>query len=69
MRTTNAEAAEALAEREDARHERIAARLRRRRRGRRPARLDRLEIKLAAEHLAAMDLAEDGKPTGLPVGL
>ncbi len=41
MRTADAEAAEALAELEDRRRHRLTAWLRRRHRGRRPARLDR----------------------------
>jgi len=70
MTVVDAEVAEAVAEREDQRRERIAARLRRRHRRRRSVdRWDAIEIELAAQHLAAMDLAEDGKPTGLPVGL
>jgi len=55
MTVADPEVAEAAAEREDQRRERIAARLRRRHRRRRSVdRLDRAEVKRAAEAFAAM---------------
>ncbi len=55
MTVADPELAEAVAAREDQRRERIAARLRRRHRRRRPVdRWDALEIERAAEAFAAM---------------